>query len=246
MAFTAGSVELTKAQKLANQLSNMFSVFGTTGSVGSTGARKIEKYARKLGFGITGLTTGTSFPPFGSALPSFGLGIEAALQNPRGETMANGITLANAFEGQTVGIFVKKYVRSGADFNAVAISGVTLALGYTSGGGGTFTARGPFAAHTRDRVVFNDATYTVVSGFTSATSGSTAAFRVQETVTSTYATGAAFNISTVGITRGTAGYAGSTFESFAIGFTTLPVPGGLTATIWFDGATGTANAWRVS
>ena len=212
MAFTADSVELAKANKLGNQLAHLFSVFGATGAAGTTGAKKIETYARKLGFGITGLTTGAGFPPFGTVLPSFLTGARAALQNPRGETMANGITLG-ALEGQTVGIFLRKFVRDGADFQATMATGVTLALSFTTGN--TFTARGPISVQPNDRVVFSDAFYVVAAGgATSAAAGATAAFRVNGTVASTYATGAAFDVTTVGVTRGTSGIVGTTFERF--------------------------------
>lgn len=233
MAFTAGSVELAKAQKLANQLSALYQTYGT-GFSGATAALIAEKYAQKLGFGITGLTNGSRFPPFGTIRPSLGLRLAAALQNPRGETAANGIDLGGV-EGATVGIYLHKFVRSGEDYSAIMRSGVTLALGYTAGGGNTFWARGPVAVHTNDQIVFSDATYIVASGATSAASGGTAAFRVLGTVYSTYATGAAFNVATVGVTRGTSGIAGSTFESFAGGNL---VNGGFTAAIFFGATPG--------
>ena len=66
MAFTAGSVELARANRLGNQLAHLFSSHGLTGAAGLTGAKMLEKYAKKAGFGITGITTGGSFPPFGS------------------------------------------------------------------------------------------------------------------------------------------------------------------------------------
>jgi hypothetical protein len=233
MAFTAGSLELAKATKLAAQLSALFQTYGAAGFSGATAALVVEDYAQKLGFGITGLTTGTGFPPFGTILPSLNLDIAAALQNPRGETMANGIALG-AVEGATVGIYMHKFVRSGEDYRAIIRSGVTLATSYTSGN--TFTARGPVAVHTNDIVSFGDADYIVApNGTTSAATGSTAAFRVLGTVASTYATGAAFTVRTVGVTRGTSGIAGSTFESFAGGNI---VNGGFTAAVWFGGATG--------
>lgn len=242
MAFTAGSVELSRANRLGNQLAHLFTSHGLTGAAGTTGAKMLETYARKAGFGITGLTTGTSFPPFGSILPSMGTGTRAALQNPRGETMANGITLG-ALEGQTVGIYMKKFVNSGAGYQATMFTGVTLALGYTAGSGNTFTVRGPFSVVPNDRIVFSDAVYTVASvGITSAASGSTSAFRVIGTVASTYATGSAFNIASIGVTRGTSGVAGTTFENFAgRGI----VNGGFTATIFY-GVTNGATIYTVS
>lgn len=153
MAFTAGSVELAKANKLGNQLAHLFSVFGTTGAAGTTGAKKIEKYAKKLGFGITGLTTGAGFPPFGTILPSYATGTEAALQNPRGETMASGITLG-ALEGQTVGIYLRKFVRSGADYKTDLTTGVTRG---TSGIAGSTTEK--YASGTQVNNGFTAAVY---------------------------------------------------------------------------------------
>ena len=241
MAFTADSVELAKANKLGNQLAHLFSVFGTTGAAGTTGAKKIEKYAKKLGFGITGLTTGAGFPPFGTVLPSFLTGSRAALQNPRGETMASGIVLG-ALEGQTVGIFLMKFVNSGAGYQATMATGVTLALSYTTGN--TFTARGPISVQPNDRIVFSDTFYTVAAGgATSAAAGATAAFRVNGIVASVYATGAAFDVTTVGVTRGTSGVAGSTTERYASG---TQVNNGFTAAVYFNVPAGGSGTWVVS
>jgi len=149
MAFTADSVEQAKALKLANQLSALYATFGT-GFSGATAALAVEDYAQKLGFGITGLTTGAGFPPFGTILPSLNRGVAAALQNPRGETMANGITLG-AVEGATVGIYMHKFVRTGEDFTAIMFSGRTLAAA-TTVAGSTFQINGAFTAHTNDLV----------------------------------------------------------------------------------------------
>jgi hypothetical protein len=136
MPFTAGSVELTRAQKLGNQLGELFVRFGATGCTASV----VEKYAKKLGFGITGLTTGSSFPPFGTVRGGtgaglLGAGLEAALQNPNGVTFT-GFTFG-ALTGQTVGIYARKYVRSGAK-NSDAQTAVTQ--GNTQGAGATFEA----------------------------------------------------------------------------------------------------------
>jgi len=245
MAFTAGSLELAKANKLGNQLAKLIPVFttgGLTGSIGGpwTGGSLVEKQARKLGFGITGLTTGT-FPPFGTVSATAGL--EASLQNPRGETMASGITLGPN-TGNTLGIFLKKFVRSGADYRSTMFSGVTLALGYTSGGGNTFWARGPISVVPNDTIVFSDASYIVApGGATSAVAGATAAFRVLGTVTSTYATGAAFDVASIGITRGTSGAAGTTFEGFARG---TQLHAGFTASLWFNYTAAAGVTWNVS
>lgn len=235
MAFTAGSPELAKAQKLANQLSALYQTFGATNMSGLTAIQEVEDYAQKLGFGITGLTTGAAFPPFGTVLPSLGLGVAAALQNPRGETMASGITLGGV-AGATVGIYLHKFVRSGEDFRATIRSGVTLATSYTSGA--TFNARGPVSVHTNDLIDFGDGNVYVVNGVTSAASGGTAGIRVFGTVATTYATGAAFDVRTVGVTRGTSGVAGTTFESYSSG---TVVNGGFTACVFFGGAAGSTG-----
>jgi hypothetical protein len=243
MAFTAGSPELAKAIKLANQLAALYQTYGA-GFSGAAAALTIEDAAQRLGFGITGLTTGNGFPPFGSVLPSQNSGLAAALQNPRGETMANGITLSSSgLSGATVGIYMHKFVRTGEDYRATMLSGVTLSLGYTAGSGNTFTARGPVTIHTNDRVEFPDATYVVVSGFTSAGAGGTAAFRVLGSFTNTYATGAAFNTTTIGVTRGTSGVAGSTFEGYPRNTT---VNAGFTACIFFGLTSGTGFTGTVS
>ena len=241
MAFTAGSVELAKAQRLGQILAHLvtdhYSPNG--GLTGATGSPIIEKYARRFGFGITGLTTGVALPPFGTVPISTANPTTAALQNPRGETMANGITLGTN-TGYTVGIFLKKFVRSGADYQATVFSGVTLATSYTSGN--TFTARGPINVSTNDRIVFSDAVYIVASGQTNAAAGGTAQFRVYGPVTSTYATGAAFDVTTVGVTRGTSGVAGTTFESYP---RNTVVHAGFTAAVYFFGSS-TGETWAVS
>ena len=120
MAFTAGSIEQAKALRLAQILSERYQKFGATASSGYTGAAKIEKLAKKLGFGITGLTTGAGFPPFGSAGLTTNVALTvgrltAALQNPAGLTRPNGITAALFGAGATVGIYLRKFTRSGED-----------------------------------------------------------------------------------------------------------------------------------
>jgi len=136
MAFTAGSVELAKAQKLASQLSAHFQTVGADKGSGFTAAVFIENAARKLGFGITGLTTGSGFPPFGSAGATlnkdFTVGaLTAVLQNPAGLTRPNGITVGSFLDGKTVGIYMKGFVRDGSDTTvtnaaAGAIAGTTF------------------------------------------------------------------------------------------------------------------------
>ena len=241
MAFTAGSVELSRANRLGNQLAHLFTAHGLSGAIGVTGAKMLEKYAKKAGFGITGITTGNSFPPFGSfnGAQSGYAGVEAALQNPRGETMAAGITLGN-IEGQTVGIYMKKFVRSGADYKATVAFGVTLARTMNQAAGTSFWVRGPVNVGTNDRLNFGDAVYTVI-GFTSAAAGGTANISVREIIASTYATGAAFNVETIGVTRGTLGVYGSTFENYA-----APSGAGFTANIYFNAPAGGSGTWTVS
>ncbi len=136
MAFTAGSVELAKAQRLASILSERYQKFGATNTSGYTGAAKIEKAAKKLGFGITGLTTGAGFPPFGSAGLTTNAQLvvgrlEATLQNPSGLTRPNGVTAAPFAGGATVGIYLRKFVRSGSDVT-VTSSSVGAVAGTTS------------------------------------------------------------------------------------------------------------------
>lgn len=130
MAFTAGSVQLARAQKLGAQLGNLFSVYGLTGT--SYNPAVLEKHARKMGFGITGVTTGGGFPPFGSlgGLTGVNKNVEAVLQNPAGLTRPNGITVSQALLGQTVGIYWKAQVRSGAG-TTVTSSSVGAVAGTT-------------------------------------------------------------------------------------------------------------------
>lgn len=141
MAFTAGSIELAKAEKLGNILAHLFGQYGAAGMAGITALQTVEKQARKLGFGVSGITTGSGFPGFGVAGASgantypnatssvFG-SITAFLQNPTGLTRPHGIT-AGAQNGQTVGIYMRKFVRDGADVTIAnsasgSVAGTTL------------------------------------------------------------------------------------------------------------------------
>lgn len=240
MAFTAGSVELAKAQKLANQLSALYQTYGATNMSGLTAIQEVEDYAQKLGFGITGLTTGNRFPPFGTVTPSLGLGVAAALQNPRGETMANGIILG-AVAGATVGIYLHKFVRSGEDYRATMFNGLTLSAA-TTVAGTTFQINGGaggFTAHTNDLIVIGTNSYKIVSGVTSAapTTGK-AEVTVSPAIGVVHPVATVLSIQTIGVTRGTSGIAGSTFESFAGG---NAVNGGFTAAVFFGGANGSTG-----
>jgi len=145
MAFTAGSPELAKAIKLASMLS---AVHQTGVSLaGYTGAVFVEDQARKLGFGITGITTGAAFPIFGTAGTTtntqFVVGgkLAAALQNPSGLTVGvGGVTFGTFGAGTTVGIYLKKFLRDGSD-GATAQAGTTFE-GFKSG----TTVNGGFTA----------------------------------------------------------------------------------------------------
>jgi hypothetical protein len=236
MAFTAGSVELAKAQKLANQLSALYQTFGATNMSGLTAIQEVEDYAQKLGFGITGLTTGTGFPPFGSVRPVLGTGVAAALQNPRGETMANGISLGD-IAGATVGIYLHKYIRSGEDYSAIMFAGLTLASA-TTVAGTTFQINGAFVAHTNDIIQVGSDSYIITSGITSSIAGSKSQVTVGSAIGAVNAAGTVVSLRTTGVTRGTAGIAGSTFETFRS-------PGGgagFTASVFFGGAAGSTGA----
>ena len=149
MAFTAGSVELAKAEKLGLVLSSLASTFGITAMSGFTGAQIIEQKAREFGFGITGLTTGNGFPPFGTsgitlnARGSVHGSLTAVLQNPSGLTRPNGITVSGFGAGQTVGLYLKKYIRDGSDVTVTTSAGVvgnTLAFNTGTVVNGGFTA----------------------------------------------------------------------------------------------------------
>lgn len=132
MAFTAGSVELAKATKLASILSAVHQ--RGVSLAGYTGAAFVEKEARKLGFEITGITTAAVFPPFGMAgttanvagVRGAGLGqLTAALQNPTGLTKGIGGVTFGPLGGTTVGIYLQKFVRNGSD-GATAQAGTTF------------------------------------------------------------------------------------------------------------------------
>lgn len=139
MAFTAGTPELAKAQKFGSVVSEMFIKYGQAFLSGITGMQHIEKKARALGFGITGVTTGSGFPPFGSAgitltknASVFG-SITAVLQNPNGLTQPNGVTVAAVGNGQTIGIYMPKFIRDGKDVT-VTNSSTGAVAGTTFGG----------------------------------------------------------------------------------------------------------------
>ena len=263
MAFTAGSPELARANKLGNQLANLFSVFGVTGMVGRTGAQAIERQAQKLGFGITGLTTGGGFPPFGSIYPGLlpnesRFALEAELQNPRGSTLPSGIAVG-ACEGQTVGIYLNKFIRSGEGYRAVLYFGVTLGATLSPGQSGisAWGIPGGITLDTGDRINFgtsftdsdfavvgNNRGYTLASGFTK-----NIQFSAPYAGT-TKSPGTAFNIETIGV---------NSFTGVASGNNPTPVAGvtseafgrnnavnaGFTATVYFNAPSGGSGTWVV-
>jgi hypothetical protein len=264
MAFTAGSPELAKANKLGNQLAHLFNSHGLSGGVGRTGAQMIEKMARKLGFGITGLTTGRGFPPFGTIYPGL-LGntastvLEAALQNPRGSTLPSGFGVG-ACEGQTVGIYLKKFVRSGADYKAVLYYGLTLGATLSPGQSGltAFAPVGGVTLDTGDRINFgtsftND-DFTVVSnvrGYTLASGTSKIIALSSPYAGATKSPGTPFTIETIGINsytgvvtgNNTTAVAGTTFEGFS---RNNQVNAGFTAMVYYNAPVGGSGSWIVS
>lgn len=229
MAFTAGSPELAKATKLASKLSSLYQTFGASNMNGITAIGIIESHAKKLGFGITGLTTGSGFPPFGSVLPSSLTNTTVALQNPRGETAANNITLG-LNQGYTVGIYLPKFVRGGEDYAVKTYVGATLAAATNNTTGNTLSIRGPFIANTNDKIYIDSAVFTVTGGRTAAATGFTAEVTVSPSIGKVYAVGTLLDIGTIGVTRGTVGIAGSTFERFT---NQNQVNGGFTAAVYF-------------
>lgn len=262
MAFTAGSPELAKANKLGNQLAHLFSAHGLTGAAGRTGALLIERYAKKLGFGITGITTGAGFPPFGSIFPSLNSGTEAALQNTRGVTRPNGIAIGSgAIEGQTVGIYLKKFVRTGADYRAILYYGLTLGATLSPGmvGVSAFAPVGGITLDAGDRInfatAFSNDDFALVSGSIPAL-GYTAYAGLSKNIPfltayagATKSPGTAFTIETIGINSQTGLYSnqaavsGTTFEGFA---RNTAVNAGFTAAIYYNAPAGGSGTWIVS
>lgn len=150
MAFTAGSVELAHAQKLAAQLSAVYQSYGNSQSViGLTLAQSgitatcglADSYANRLGFRVTGFTTGAGFPPFGTKWLD-------GLSHGTDGTAATGTTLGMNY-GLTLGIYLNKFVRAdrpyaGTTFesyskNTVVHAGFTAAIFYGGVPGSTGT-----------------------------------------------------------------------------------------------------------
>jgi len=267
MAFTAGSPELARANKLGNQLAHLFSAHGLSGAAGRTGAQMVERMAKKLGFGITGLTTGGAFPPFGTIYPAIlnvgtnPFSVEAALQNPRGSTLPSGITIG-ACEGQTVGIYLKKFIRTGADYKAILYYGVTLGATLSPGQSGisAWGLPGGITLDTGDRINFgiafsdndfavvgNGRGYTLASGFTKNIALS---FSYNGTIKSP---GTAFNIETIGVNSYTGVAHGQVNNTVAVAGTTSEIFGrnnavnaGFTATIYYNSPAGGSGTWSVN
>ena len=126
MAFTAGSVELARAQRLGQKLFNLNNTFGLTtgGYTSGTSGRDvqfIEKLARNGRFTVTGFTTGNGFPPF-LTNDYFGTGLA---RSNNASTNALGITLG-ANTGFTLGVVYKTLIASGNSY-----SGNTIVSGFT-------------------------------------------------------------------------------------------------------------------
>ena len=268
MPFTAGSPELARANKLGNQLAHLFAAHGLSGAIGRTGAQMIERTAKKLGFGITGLTTGGSFPPFGTIYPGLltntsAFNLEAALQNPRGTTVPNGITVGDC-QGQTVGIFLKKFIRTGADYKTVMYYGVSLGTTLSPGASGlsAWGVAGGITLDTGDRINFgapfsNDDVVIInnARGYTLAAGATKSISFVGTYNGATKSPGTLFNIETIGVNsftgvagptggqpNNTTAVAGTTFESFP---KNTAVNAGFTATIYYTSST-SGNTWSVN
>jgi len=131
-----------------------------------------------------------------------------------------------------------KFVRTGEDYSATMFTGLTLAAA-TSVTGTTFQINGGFTAHTNDLVVIDaGGTFRITSGITGAAVGGKSEVTVNSAIGATYPIGTVLSLQTRGITRGTSGIAGSTFESFRSG---TVVNGGFTACVFFGGATGSTG-----
>ena len=143
MAFTAGSVELARAQSLANKLLNLHNAFGlTTGGLTSGPSGRdlqlIEKLARNGRFAITGFTTGNGFPPF---LTNGRAGLNNSNNHPTSN--ASGILLGNN-TGYTLGIASIKWtggenVIHGVSFGltfAPNLQGFTASISILAGSSG--------------------------------------------------------------------------------------------------------------
>jgi hypothetical protein len=262
MAFTAGSPELARANKLGNILAHLFTSHGLSGAVGRTGAQMIERQAKKLGFGITGLTTGTGFPPFGTIYPGLlpnapSSSVEAALQNPRGSTLPSGFNVGDC-QGQTVGIFLKKFVRNGADYKAVLYFGLTLGATLSPGHSGISASGFGGTLDTGDRInfgaAFSNDDFVVVGanrGYTLAAGTSKSIPLAFAYAGATKSPGTVFSVETIGInsfTGNVSGQANNTSTVYGTTFAFGPNVGGFgyTATIYFTAPAGGSGTWSVN
>jgi hypothetical protein len=125
--------------------------------------------------------------------------------------MASGITLG-IISGRTVGIYMKNFVRSGEDFTSFTNRGVTLNAAMAPGLTGV-TAWGPFTVFRQDRLVFNNHVF-IVAQNNSAAVGATGFIQLLGAPGVAYGAGSPFDVQVIGVTRGTSGIAGRTFESF--------------------------------
>ena len=126
--------------------------------------------------------------------------------------MANGIVLGG-LEGQTVGIYMRKFVNSGAGYQAVMFTGLTLASA-TTVAGTTFQINGGFTAHTNDLVVIGSTSFRIISGITGAAAAGKSEVTVSPAIGAVYPLNTTLSLQTVGVTRGTSGIVGTTFERF--------------------------------
>ena len=262
MPFTAGSPELAKANKLGNILAHLFTSHGLSGAVGRTGAQMIERQAARYGFGITGLTTGGAFPPFGTIYPGLlantpSSTVKAALQNPRGSTLPSGITVGDC-QGQTVGIYLRKFVRNGADYKVVLYSGLTLGATLSPGHSGISASGFGGTLDTKDRInfgaAFTDNDFVVVGairGYTLAAGASKSIPLAFAYAGATKSPGTVFSIETIGINSFTGNVSGQANNTSAVYGTTFafgPNSGafGYTATIYFNAPAGGSGTWSVN
>jgi hypothetical protein len=163
-------------------------------------------------------------------------------------------------QGQTVGIFLKKFIRSGADYRNVLYYGVTLGVTLSPGQRGisAFGLPGGITLDTGDRINFgaafsnddfavvsNGRGYTLASGFTK-----NIAFSAPY-AGAIKSPGTAFNIETIGVNSFTGVVNGN--NTIAVAGTTSEVFGrnnfvnaGFTAAIYFAAPAGGSGTFVVS
>jgi hypothetical protein len=91
--------------------------------------------------------------------------------------------------------------------------------------------------------VIGGTTYKITSGFTSAAAGLKSEVTVSPAIGVVFPVATSLNLQTVGLTRGTLGIVGTTFENFqGRGF----VNGGFTASLYFNVPSGGSGTWTVS